>query len=204
MAKRTTDRAASAASKALRSGRTASKTTKAKATKAKATKAVAAKALANRGAVVAPTEQGWSVRKSAARRGTVYPTQAEAIAAARALAEGGRVVVHERSGSLTEEVLTALLGTGDLSGGSRTTLRVPATLEREVAALSKELGLTKNDALVRLAFAGSQLVDRARETARKRESRRAAVFASAGSASGDLPTVEEMQEAALALRNGDD
>ena len=131
-------------------------------------------------------------------------TKGQTARAARALAEGRGVVVHERPGSLTEDVLSALLATGDLSGGSRTTLRVPATLEREVAALSEELGVTKNDALVRLAFAGSQLVDRARETVRKRENRRAAVFASTGEASGDLPTVEEMQEAALVLRNGDD
>jgi hypothetical protein len=136
--------------------------------------------------------------------GRATSAAAKALRSGRTTAKATTKATTTGAVGLTEDVLTALLGTGDLSGGSRTTLRVPTTLEREVAALSKELGLTKNDALVRLAFAGSQLVDRARETARKRESRRAAVFASTGETSGNLPTVEEMQEAALALRNGDD
>ena len=84
-------------------------------------------------------------------------------------------------------------------------MRVPATLEREIAALAGELGLTKNEALVRLALTGSQVVERARDVAAKREARRAAVFAARGEAAADsLPSLDEMREATLALRSADE
>ena len=125
--------------------------------------------------------------------------------AAEELAAGGRVVVHEQPRSrLTEEVLASLADTGDLGGGSRTTLRVPAVLERKLLSLSEEIGLTKNEALVRLALAGSQLVDRARSAAATRESRRMAVLRAGTSGAGELPSLDEMRDAVRAFRERDD
>lgn len=140
------------------------------------------------------------------RASSTHETKEEAIVAARKLAAEARVIVHEESRlRLADHILAALIDSGDLGGGSRTTLRVPATLEREVAGLAGELGLTKNEALVRLALTGSQVVERARDVAAKREARRAAVFAARGEAADDyLPSLDEMREAALALRSADE
>lgn len=175
---------------------------------AKRTRSTAAKALSGRaGAFVVESDSGWTAKKSAASRsGSVHQTREDAIAAALKLAGGGRVIVQEEPRRrLADEVLASLVGTGDLSGGSRTTLRVPEVLERKLVSLSDELGLTKNDALVRLALAGSQLVDRAREVAATREARREAVFTvGIEGATVDLPSLEEMREAASTLRGTDE
>ncbi len=177
----------------------------------KATKrprSTAAKALSGRsGAFVVKSDGGWTAKKSAASRsGSLHQTRDEAIAAAFELAGGGRVIVHEEPRQrLADEVLASLIDTGNLSGGSRTTLRVPEVLERELVSLSDELGLTKNDALVRLALTGSQVVERAREVAAKREARREAVFtAGIEGATVNLPSLEEMREAAFTLRDADE
>lgn len=142
----------------------------------------------------------------AAREPRPTTTREEATIAATELAAGARVIVHEEPRlRLADDILAALIDSGDLRGGFRTTLRVPATLEREIAALAGELGLTKNEALVRLALTGSQVVERARDVAAKREARRAAVFAARGEAAADsLPSLDEMREATLALRSADE
>ncbi len=192
----------------LSSGRTAAASAAKKLKNADATKrtrSTAAKALSGRsGALVVKSDSGWTAKKSASSRsGSLHQTREEAIAAALKLASGRRVIVHEEPRRrLADEVLALLIDTGDLRGGSRTTLRVPDVLERELVSLSDELGLTKNDALVRLALTGSQLVDRAREVSAKREGRREAVFtAGIEGATDDPPSLEEMREAAFTLRN---
>jgi hypothetical protein len=135
----------------------------------------------------------------------LYTTREQAVRAAEELAAGGRVVVHEPPPSRpTDEVLASLADTGDLGGGSRTTLRVPAVLERELRSLSEEIGVTKNEALVRLALAGSQLVDRARKVAATRELRRMAVLRARTPRAGELPDLDEMSEAVRAFRERDD
>jgi hypothetical protein len=63
------------------------------------------------------------------------------------------------------------------STGPRTTLRLTDELAATAARLAKELGISRNDALLRLAARGAQLYEREHEIARLREERWAAVQA---------------------------
>lgn len=86
--------------------------------------------------------------------------------------------------------------------GRRTTLRVPKTLDTEVARVSRELGISGNEALVRLAARGAESARREREVRRVIESRHAAVMeAAVAEASAAFPTEREMREAILVDRD---
>lgn len=143
--------------------------------------------------VVKRPDDGWAVRSSgSARAATVHRTQAEAAAAARRLAlkhGGAEVVIHRHDGSIRS---VDTVGAAELdrrkreqqpppaaraprSGGARTTLRVPSKLAELADALSRELGISRNDALLRLATRGAQLYELERQTAARREARWAAV-----------------------------
>jgi hypothetical protein len=82
--------------------------------------------------------------------------------------------------------------------GRRTTLRVPRALESEVARTAGELGVSDNEALLRLAQKGAEATQRERSIRRVTGKRRAAV--SREHQVGTLPSAEEMQEAILVDR----
>jgi len=85
--------------------------------------------------------------------------------------------------------------------GRRTTLRVPKALDTEVSRVSRELGISGNEALVRLAARGAETVRRERKVRRVIERRHAAVVATASAeASTAFPSDREMREAILADR----
>lgn len=82
--------------------------------------------------------------------------------------------------------------------GRRTTLRVPRALEAEVARTAKELDISENEALIRLAQFGAADAKRRRDVRRVVGDREAAVSgAGAGRRPSIFPTPEEMQEAIL-------
>jgi hypothetical protein len=86
--------------------------------------------------------------------------------------------------------------------GRRTTLRVPAALESEISRAAKELEISENEALIRLAQLGAATAKRQRDV-RRVVGRRQAAVAGAGSERGEgaLPSPEEMQAAILAARD---
>lgn len=85
--------------------------------------------------------------------------------------------------------------------GRRTTLRVPPGLEAEVARTAKELDISENEALIRLAQFGAADAKRRREVRRVIGDRQAAVSGvGAGQRPNIFPTPEEMQEAILGDR----
>ena len=63
------------------------------------------------------------------------------------------------------------------SQGRRTTLRVPSRLAAAVDGSSRDLGISRNDALLRLATRGARLDEEEQAIARVRAARWAAVFA---------------------------
>lgn len=88
------------------------------------------------------------------------------------------------------------------SAGRRTTLRVPNSLDTEVSRVSRELGISGNEALVRLAALGAESARREREVHRVIERRHAAVMGpSDADASTPFPSAQEMREAILVDRD---
>lgn len=85
--------------------------------------------------------------------------------------------------------------------GRRTTLRVPARLEAEIARTAGELGISENEALVRLAEIGARAAARERDVRRVIDRRRAAVSGSRATGPDPLPSPQEMREAILADRD---
>jgi hypothetical protein len=86
--------------------------------------------------------------------------------------------------------------------GRRTTLRVPRALDTEVARTAKELDISENEALIRLAQLGAITTKRHRDVRRVVGQRQAAVAgAGAKTENGPLPSPEEMQAAILVDRN---
>jgi hypothetical protein len=80
----------------------------------------------------------------------------------------------------------------------RTTLRVPHALEAEISRVSRELGVSENQALVHLAALGAESVHREREVRRLVERRRTAITKAASvDAGAAFPSPEEMREAIL-------
>jgi hypothetical protein len=91
---------------------------------------------------------------------------------------------------------------GNTRAGRRTTLRVPRALEAEVARTARELDISDNEALVRLAQLGAVAAERRRDVRRVIDDRQAAVSrADANRRPRNLPAPEEMQEAILVDRN---
>ena len=87
--------------------------------------------------------------------------------------------------------------------GPRTTVRVPIGLATSAERLAAELGVSRNDALLRLAQRGAELYEREKRIADVREQRWRAVMAEVGEVDLDqLPSAEEAQEAVLSARGG--
>jgi hypothetical protein len=85
--------------------------------------------------------------------------------------------------------------------GPRTTLRVPEELARVAEALARDLSVSRNDALLRLAARGALQYERERRIAELRDRRWGAVLASLGDLSeGDFPPAEEARAAVLHAR----
>lgn len=85
--------------------------------------------------------------------------------------------------------------------GRRTTLRVPRSLDKEVSVVSRELGISGNEALVRLAALGAERARLRREVRRVIERRRSAVLGLGDfDPTAPLPSEEEAREAILADR----
>jgi hypothetical protein len=86
--------------------------------------------------------------------------------------------------------------------GRRTTLRVPAALEAEVARTAKELGISENEALLRLAKVGALTAKRQREVREVVARRHAAVSGVASDTEQRVfPSPEEMQAAIFVDRD---
>jgi hypothetical protein len=79
-------------------------------------------------------------------------------------------------------------------------LRVPDAVSVAAQALAEELGTSKNDALIRLAIAGAQVMEHAREIAATREARWQALVAHP-IGNGTLPDPEDMRAASFDLRD---
>lgn len=142
----------------------------------------------------------WIVRRNG-RATSSHESRAAAVAAAKALAAGGRLIVHEDiDRRALSTPLDLLVGDIEFGEGMRTTLRVPDAVTDAAAVLADEIGTSKNDALVRLALAGARVVERAREVAETREARWQALLAQ-DVAANELPDPEEMRAASFTLRD---
>lgn len=86
------------------------------------------------------------------------------------------------------------------SDGPRTTLRVPDTLAEVADHLAGELGISRNDALLRLATRGAQLYEQERLIETRRAARWAAVRPGAVDLDGAL--LPSPDEARAAVRDG--
>jgi hypothetical protein len=92
-------------------------------------------------------------------------------------------------------------GSGRASTDRRTTLRVPLALEAEISRTAKELEVSENEALIRLAQLGAMTAKRKRDVRRVIGRRHSAVSgAGAGAHLPTFPSPEEMQEAILVDR----
>jgi hypothetical protein len=88
------------------------------------------------------------------------------------------------------------------SQGSRTTLRVPTSLLEIADRLAKDLEVSRNDALLRLATQGARLYEQEQRISERRERRWAAVIP--GIVDIDqaaFPSAEEARDAVLAARD---
>jgi hypothetical protein len=88
------------------------------------------------------------------------------------------------------------------SEGPRTTLRVPTPLAETVEEMARELEISRNDALLRLATRGARLYERERGIAARRAARWAAVVPGAVDVEGaHFPPPEDARKAILAARD---
>lgn len=88
------------------------------------------------------------------------------------------------------------------SQGTRTTLRVPAALAAVADDLARELRISRNDALLRLATRGARLHEEDRAIAEIRAARWAAVIPGDMRVDEDaVPSAEEARAAVLAGRD---
>lgn len=151
----------------------------------------------------------------------MHRTQADAIAAARRLAlksGGADVVVHGADGRIRERdtvgaaTLDELKRSGQVtqrpparaprSEGPRTTLRLPDALAAVAERLARELDISRNDALLRLATLGARLYEQEQSIAVRRAERWAAVVPGAIHIDhADFPSPEEARDAILAGRD---
>jgi hypothetical protein len=169
--------------------------------------------------VLKRSSEGWEVRRPGAETATsVHPTQTAAVAAARRLAlksGGAQVAVHGADGRIRNvdtvgaAVLDELKRGGGVtprpapraprSEGPRTTLRLPGALADSADRLAHELGISRNDALLRLATRGAHLYELEHSIAARREERWAAVVPGVFDIDdAELPTVDEARAAIFA------
>jgi hypothetical protein len=150
--------------------------------------------------------QGWAVKPSeGTRTASVHRTRADAIAAGRRLAQnsgGGDVVVHHADGSVRyRDTVGAAKRRAPRGNGPRTTLRLPDALAETAARLAEEVGISRNDALLRLATRGARLYEQEQRIAVRRAERWAAVVPGAVELdTSDLPSPEQARDAILAAR----
>lgn len=170
--------------------------------------------------IVKRPADGWEVRSSGTQRATsIHRTQADAVAAARRLAlksGGAEVVVHRADGRIRDvdtvgaAALDELKRSGETarrppararrSEGPRTTLRLPAALADVADRLARELDISRNDALLRLATRGARLYEREQSIAARRQERWAAVVPGVFDIDrAELPTLDEAREAIFAV-----
>lgn len=89
--------------------------------------------------------------------------------------------------------------------GLRTTLRVPDTLIAQADLLAAELGISRNDALLRLATRGAELQERQRLIAERRDARWAAVMEQAAAVEQvEFPSFDEVQQAIFGPHEDDE
>ncbi|HEX8054699.1 MAG TPA: hypothetical protein VF517_17055 [Thermoleophilaceae bacterium] len=91
------------------------------------------------------------------------------------------------------------------SDGPRTTLRLTPAIVETAERLAGELGVSRNDALLRLAARGAHLYEEERRIAERRDERWAAVVA-AGADAGQagFPSADEAWDAVALAREGFD
>jgi len=166
--------------------------------------------------------EGWVVTRSGTEQASsVHRTQADAIAAGRrqALKSGGvEVVVHGADGRIRERdtvgaaTLDELKRSGKVtqrtparaprSEGPRTTLRLPDALAGVAERLARELDISRNDALLRLATRGARLYEQEQSIAVRGAQRWAAVVPGVADVDhADLPSPSEARDAILAARD---
>jgi hypothetical protein len=88
------------------------------------------------------------------------------------------------------------------SEGPRTTLRVPDDLAGTAGHLADELGISRNDALLRLATRGAQLYEQEQSIEVRRAERWAAVVPGAVDVDQtEFPSFREARDAILAARD---
>lgn len=150
----------------------------------------------------------------------MHRTQAEAVAAAQRMAlksGGAEVVVHRADGRIRESntvgaaTLDELKRTGGVgrpsgeraprSEGPRTTVRLPDVLAAVAERLARELKISRNDALLRLATRGAQLYELEQSISLRSERRWAAVVPGVVDIDDtDFPSAEEARDAIFAAR----
>jgi hypothetical protein len=147
----------------------------------------------------ARTTGRWVVSAAGGRRSRTFATKSEATKAARALAAEENICVLDAPASPATPAAAFSQPAGN--DGVRTTLRIPDELTAAAALLASELGISKNDALVRLAFAGAHVAEQARAVSESRDQRWLALLATHDLDEGArFPEPDEMEEAASALR----
>jgi hypothetical protein len=164
---------------------------------------------------------GW-VTKRGGQSGSVHRTQAEAVAAARrsALEAGGaEVVIHRADGRIRsrDSVGAAKIDERKVGGrdssssvtpsraprseGPRTTLRLTKFLESVADQLAEDLGVSRNDALLRLATRGARLYEQEQSIAQRREDRWIAVVPDLVDLDRtEFPPPEEARDAVFSAR----
>jgi hypothetical protein len=161
--------------------------------------------------------RGWIVKPAGSRQAaSVHRTQADAIAAGRRLAQesgGAELIVHRADGRVrAQDPGTRKAPSRNVratsraprSKGPRTTLRVPAPLAETAEEMARELEISHNDALLRLATRGARLYERERSVAARRAARWAAVVPGAVDVEGaDFPPPEDARRAIIAAREDD-
>lgn len=182
-----------------------------------------------KGVHVTKRSDGWVVeRAGASRAASVHRTQAEAEAAAKRLAlksGGAEVVLHRADGRIRDKDTVGAAQIDELkkrrgaagrkapgtsksgptraarSEGPRTTLRLPTSLAAIADQLAEDLGISRNDALLRLATRGARLYTQEQAIAERRQERWAAVVPGVVDIDqARFPTAEEASEAILAGR----
>lgn len=169
--------------------------------------------------IVKRSSEGWEVRGSGAdRASSVHRTQADAVAAARRLAlktGGAEVVVHRADGRIrdvdavgaarldevkrTGRVPSRPAARAPRSEGPRTTLRLPRSLAEVSGRLARELNVSRNDALLRLATRGAYLYEIEQSIAARRQARWAAVVPGVVDVDrAGFPPADDAREAILA------